>query len=210
MQKLLYGYKQTGNGEIIIAANEADAVRLIFQTYLAGDSLRRIIDTLYDKHIVTPTGKERWTPAAINNILLNSKYISIVGFDQYAMAQAEIDRRSRNDLDTGKRKTARYSSSNVLGGLLVCAECGSSYRRVQRASGEIVWRCANRVEHGKEICKNSPTITEADYLTFLRNTLGIDDIDPQHVKSELESVYVRADGSLEAILKPKQSMVLEI
>jgi hypothetical protein len=126
------------------------------------------------------------------------------------MAQGELDHRSRNDLDTGKRKTARYSSSNVLGGLLVCAECGSRYRRVQRASGEIVWRCANRVEHGKEICKNSPTITEADYLKFLRDTLGVDNIDPQYIKAELESVYIKADGSLEATLKPKQSMVFEI
>jgi hypothetical protein len=209
MQRLLYGYKQTDNGEIIIAANEAVTVRLIFQCYLVGDSLRRIADTLYDKEIATPTGKERWIPAAINNLLLNSKYIPIVGFDQYAMAQAEIDRRSRNDLDTGKRKTARYSSSNVLGGLLVCTECGSSYRRVQRASGEIVWRCANRAEHGKEICKNSPTIAEADYFAFLRDTLGVDDIDSQYVKAELESIYIRVYGSLEAILKPKQSMILK-
>jgi hypothetical protein len=101
--------------------------------------------------------------------------------EQYFDVQFELDRRSRTDPDTGKRKTARYSSSNVLSGLLVCSECGRSYRRVQRASGEIVWRCSNRVEHGSEICENSPSVTEADYLAFIRDTLGVDEVVPQMV-----------------------------
>nr|WP_279287533.1 zinc ribbon domain-containing protein [Flintibacter hominis] len=38
-----------------------------------------------------------------------------------------------------------------MSGLLVCAECGHNYRRITRPSGEIVWRCASRVEHGKKV-----------------------------------------------------------
>jgi hypothetical protein len=185
MAKLPYGYEINPNGEIAIKGNESEVVRQIFQNYLSGDSLGQITDVLHDKRIATPTGKERWTATTIDKMLLNAKYIPIVGMEQYFEAQFELDRRSRTDPDTGKRKTARYSSSNVLSGLLVCSECGRSYRRVQRASGEIVWRCANRVEHGCEICKNSPTVTESDYLTFICDTLCVEEIVPQMVKATL-------------------------
>lgn len=56
----------------------------------------------------------------------------------------------------------RYSSEPISG-LLVCAECGSSYRRITRNTSEgkeIIWRCASRVEHGKKYCKSSPTVSQ--------------------------------------------------
>jgi hypothetical protein len=109
----------------------------------------------------------------LDKLLFNRKYAAIVGMDQYFAAQFEKDRRSVTDQDTGKRKAARYDSRNVLSGLLICAECGRSYRRVQRASGEIVWRCANRVEYGHRICENSPTVTEADLMRYLSDLLGM-------------------------------------
>ena len=84
----------------------------------------------------------------------------IIDFGSFFMAQDEKGKRSNIDEDTGKRKAARYSSQNVLSGLLDCEECGANYRRITRPSGEIVWRCANRVEHGKRICKHSPSILE--------------------------------------------------
>ena len=47
--------------------------------------------------------------------------------------------------------------------LLICGECGSAYRRCTwTAKGEkrIVWRCMNRLEHGKQNCRHSPTLDE--------------------------------------------------
>lgn len=62
-------------------------------------------------------------------------------------------------LPKGRRKS-RY----VLSDLMVCAECGHYYRRVpwMNRYGEkrYVWRCINRLEHGTEFCKKSPTIDE--------------------------------------------------
>ena len=46
-----------------------------------------------------------------------------------------------------------------LGHLLVCGDCGASYRR-RTEKGKVVWRCATRIEKGKEACANSPTLNE--------------------------------------------------
>lgn len=81
----------------------------------------------------------------------------------------------RKSFETGNSKMANkvcygYSKASdgsltiyVLSGLLICSECGSPYRRITRNTKdgeEIVWRCANRVEHWKEICQHSPTISD--------------------------------------------------
>jgi hypothetical protein len=42
------------------------------------------------------------------------------------------------------------SSERICSGLLICAECGANYRRITRDSGEVVWRCANRVNTVKK------------------------------------------------------------
>lgn len=83
-------------------------------------------------------------------------------FDQ---VQAELARRA------GKRKTAektktelgKYSAKYALTELLYCGECGTPYRRCTwdvHGKRKVVWRCLNRLEHGKRYCKTSPSIEE--------------------------------------------------
>ena len=57
----------------------------------------------------------------------------------------------------------KYSGKYAMSDLLICGECGSAYRRCTwTAKGEkrIVWRCMNRLEHGKQNCRHSPTLDE--------------------------------------------------
>ena len=155
-----YGFMQKPTG-IFIEPQQANVVKQIYQRYLEGDSLEGIADFLFQEGIPSPQGKERWTRPVINNLLSNQKYVGyIIDFTDFFMVQGEKGKRSNIDEDTGKRKAARYSLQNILSGLLVCTEYGANYRRITRPSGEIVWRCANRVEHGKQICKHSPSISE--------------------------------------------------
>lgn len=45
------------------------------------------------------------------------------------------------------------------------ARQGVRYRRViwtQKGAKRVVWRCQNRLEHGRKICKQSPTLDEGD------------------------------------------------
>ncbi len=195
--KLPYGFYLNSDGVVSINEEKANIVRLIYRQYLSGMSLGGIADLLYSEHIPSPKGKERWTQAVISGILSNSKYIdAVIPFDDFFAVQFEKGKRSLNDEYTGKRKATRYSSQNVLSGLLVCEECGCNYRRITRPSGEVVWRCANRVEHGKQFCKSSPTITEQEVITAICRTLRTAEFDDQKVRNQIEKIVVGERGTL--------------
>jgi ribosomal protein L35AE/L33A len=55
VMKLPYGYVLVGE-EIVIHEERADVVRSIFEYYLAGASLGKIVDKLFAKGISSPTG----------------------------------------------------------------------------------------------------------------------------------------------------------
>ncbi len=46
---------------------------------------------------------------------------------------------------------------------MICAECGSRYKRVtwtSRGKKRVVWRCISRLDYGKRYCKTSLTVDE--------------------------------------------------
>ena len=198
-----YGFIQRPTG-IFIEPQQAKVVQQIYQRYLAGDSLEGIADFLFQKGIPSPQGKERWTRPVINSLLSNQKYIGyIVSFDDFFMAQGEKGHRSNIDEYTGKRKATRYSSQNVLSGLLVCAECGANYRRINRSTGA-VWRCANRVEHGKRICKGSPSIMETELKEELCSQLEMTTFDEEKVAEMVDLISIQEDGKLKIEYKEQE------
>lgn len=109
--RIPYGY-QIENNEFIICQEKAEVVRMIFDYYLSGASLGKVADMLSEKRITSPTGKERWTRAAIDKLLSNAKYIPIVGTEIYMDVQFEKGRRCNIDYDKAgnPRKATRYQS----------------------------------------------------------------------------------------------------
>ena len=92
---------------------------------------------------------------------------AIIDRATFQKVQEEMARRSSLRKTSSKAKTeqGKYSGKYVLGGLLVCSECGSPYRRVTYMPGgqkRFVWRCINRLEYGKKICKCAPTLEEPE------------------------------------------------
>ena len=112
--KLPYGYVLDGE-KTVIHEERADTVRSIFEYYLAGASLGKIVDMLFVKGIPSPTGNLKWTRAAVDKLLTNKKYIPIVGISEYMDAQFEKDRRCNVDYDKvgHPRKSARYRSPSL-------------------------------------------------------------------------------------------------
>ncbi len=114
--RIPYGFSLTGTGALEINENSADVIRKIFACYLAGASLGRVADILYAQQIPSPTGKARWTRAAIDHILSNSKYVSIVGLQPFMDAQ--IEKADRCNVDYSKedvsRKSTRYASPTMI------------------------------------------------------------------------------------------------
>lgn len=91
----------------------------------------------------------------------------IIDRDTFQKVQEEIARRASLRKVSTKAVTelSKYSGKYVLTELLSCGECGTAYRRVtwtQNGAKRVVWRCINRLDYGKRICKHSPTLDECD------------------------------------------------
>ncbi len=199
---LPYGFISASDSRIIVDPEKANIVKTIYQQYLSGMSLGGIAQFLFEHGIPSPKGKERWTQPVLSNLLSNQKYIGyIVSFDDFFLVQGDKSRRSNIDEDTNKRKATRYNSQSVLSGLLVCAECNHNYRRITRPASEIVWRCANRVEHGKQFCKHSPSISEERIKELICEKLGISTFDESQVKNQIDTIFIHSDGSLQIDLR---------
>lgn len=94
--KFPYGYVLLGD-EVVVHKEKADVVRSIFEYYLAGASLGKIVDMLFAKGIASPTGNTKWIRAAVDKLLTNKKYIPIVGVSVYMDTQFEKNRRCNLD-----------------------------------------------------------------------------------------------------------------
>jgi hypothetical protein len=206
--RVCYGFIKDETGQVYIDEQQAKVVSMVFEKYLEGFSLGRLSKWLQNNSVPSPSGKETWTRAAIDKMLSNRSYAPhIVTWDQYHRVQAEKIRRCNLEIDeTGiQRKSTRYNSGHALSGLLVCAECGANYRRITRPTGEIVWRCANRVEHGNEICKQSPSIPEAYVISFLYERLSCTLDDDKLIKSTVAAISISNDGTLHIKAKKTHS-----
>ena len=114
--RIPYGFNLTALGTLEIKETEAETVRMIFDYYLAGASLGKVVDMLYEKQIPSPTGKAKWTRAAVDHLRSNSKYIAVVGFEPFTDAQFEKSARCNVDYDKAgsPRRSTRYVSPSML------------------------------------------------------------------------------------------------
>lgn len=221
------GYKRD-NDEWIVAPEEADIIRRIYQLYLEGSTLQKIKEYLEDHQIKTATGKDAWATAVIQKILKNEKfkgdsllqktytedfitsrksknvgqrehyYITnshpaIITAKVFDKVQEEMSRRARlvrKEDGTVESSTSKYSGKYLLGNLLVCGDCGASYRR-RKESGKVAWRCATRIEKGKDICPHSPTLDERWVKNVLVEKICENRVYKEEVvKNEVDCIFV--------------------
>ena len=74
--RIPYGFTLTSSGTLEINRSEANIVAMIFDFYMAGASLGKVVDMLHSKQISSPTGKAKWTRAAVDHLLSNGKYVA--------------------------------------------------------------------------------------------------------------------------------------
>ena len=110
----------------------------------------------------------------------------IISRDVFMTVKAEMQRRSNFTNPNGKK--IGYNARNALGGVMVCASCGSPFRRnVWSIHGrkEVVWRCRNRVENGPKGC-NARSIKEADLQDAIVSALNSCICDKEEILAELK------------------------
>jgi site-specific DNA recombinase len=116
------------------------------------------------------TGKKSKNNGQRNKYYVKDSHPAIVSSEVFDKVQEEMAKRSRvvsNENGTVETSGSKYNGKYLLGNLLVCGDCRASYRR-RTERGKVVWRCATRIEKGKELCPHSPTLDE----TWLHNTLS--------------------------------------
>ncbi len=127
---------------------------------------------LQKTYVVDPISKKvKENKGELPKIYIKNNHPAIIDRTTYEKAQLERSRRTSKRKTSFKTKTeqGKYSSLYALNDILRCAECGSPYRRAlwthyargtHEKTRRAVWRCLNRLDHGKKYCKNSPTLDE--------------------------------------------------
>lgn len=122
--------------------------------------------------------------------LYENNHVGIIAQETFDAVQEEKKRRSNcttNKKGKQQRKSIRYSSGNSLSGKIQCTECGRNFRRITTHSGEIVWRCASRVERNKEC--NAKTIKQSDIDAALKKRFG-KNYNADEIFQQIESVLI--------------------
>lgn len=74
MYKNFLGYRKGTDGNPEIDEEQAETVKIIYDRFLAGDSLKQIAAKLQNEKRLSPSGKREWSTATIRSILSNEKY----------------------------------------------------------------------------------------------------------------------------------------
>ena len=74
MYKNFLGYRKGTDGNPEIDEEQAETVKIIYDRFLAGDSLKQIAEKLQNEKRLSPSGKSGWSTATIRSILSNEKY----------------------------------------------------------------------------------------------------------------------------------------
>jgi site-specific DNA recombinase len=116
------------------------------------------------------TGKKSKNMGQRNRYYVKDSHAAIVSAEVFDKVQKEMAKRARivyKEDGAFESSTNKYNGKYFLGNLLVCGNCGTSYRR-RTERGKVVWRCATRIEKGKESCPHSPTLYEG----WIQDILG--------------------------------------
>ncbi len=73
--KNFLGYRKGEEGKPEIVPEEAETVRFIYESFLAGDSIGGIKAALEEKGILSPSGNPTWNKSTIVSILSNERYV---------------------------------------------------------------------------------------------------------------------------------------
>lgn len=154
------------------------------------------------------TGKRKMNHGERQKYYVEDTHPAIVSKYTFDRVQEEMKRRGRivrNDDGSIEASKSKFNSKYILGNLLVCGDCGASYRR-RTERGKVLWRCATRIEKGKDECALSPTINEEWLKEQLTALICDGNYDEGTVKSKVNRIkvydsYILVKGYDGAIIK---------
>ena len=164
---ITYGYRLV-DGYMRMNPEQSEAVRLIFDAYDGGVSIKRIAGMLKDKKVPSSRGKPSWSPALIRKILRNKDYLGVEPYPRM-IEEEKFDRvqgclkRSR-DLLNQRHPSGTVQGTSMYTGRLICSSCGGVYSIYKQSGKEDsrkvrYWKCRHYDPATKDPCK-MPILTE--------------------------------------------------
>lgn len=129
--QLPFGYKKGPDKEFLVDEHEAEAVRVIYQRYAAGDKCKDIVSWLNSNGYRTRTGKE-FQDTGLGSILRNKKYIGEYKYDDIeidggipAIISVDLWEAARKRMEANKRApaAAKAKTDYLLSGKVFCGDC---------------------------------------------------------------------------------------
>lgn len=194
----LLGYRYE-NGKYIIVPNEADTVRLIFDSYLSGMGVTAIMKMLNERGICSRNGNA-WCKSSVMRVLKNYAYTGNLLLQQTYRENHLTKRTLQNNGELPqyhitdsheaiiplqqfnavqeeiKRRAEKHTHPGVkqkvypFTGMIVCGNCGKHYRRKVTKTGP-VWICSTFNTMGKAYCP-SKQIPENTLISVTEEALG--------------------------------------
>lgn len=161
-------------------------------------------NVLLQKTYITDYWKHRQGENAgqFPQFLYEHNHPAIINPSVFEAVQRERERRSntaQNNRGKTVRKSNRFSSGNTLSGKIVCGTCGRNYRRITTHGGDIVWRCAGRVEKVKHKC-TAQTLAQKMIVEELTRQCNMVDLYLDFLPQTVEQIVVE-NGYLHVALR---------
>lgn len=227
-----YGYDFI-NGSLVINESEAEIVRKIFDMYLHGIGKLKIAQYLNENKVIRKCGYTTWYHFTIHYILNNERYIGDALLQKNFTTESIPFQKKKNHGERPMyyvenshppiitreqfavvksiqkmRKTIRNEREYPLSKLLICNDCGHTYRKVNNTR-YAYWECSYW-SSGKSISCNHIRIDETDiYATLIRmvNILreNYDSILKPMIKS-LEELQIKVNGTQHKVYEIDKAM----
>ena len=149
------------------------------------------------------SGKKAKNIGQRDKYYVHDSHEGIISKEKFLEVACEMNRRKnlavKND-DEIVKKGRKYNPQNVLGNILECEECGAAFRR-RTERGKVVYRCATRMEKGREACKESPTLGEEWIKEELGKRVCGGEYDEEVVRKKVDKGLVAKDGEVKIVFR---------
>ena len=149
------------------------------------------------------SGKKTKNIGQRDRYYVHDSHQGIIAKEKFLEVTCEMNRRRNLAVESDGemvKLSRKYNPQNVLGNILECEACGASYRR-RTERGKVVYRCATRIEKGRETCKESPTVREEEIKEELGQRICGGEYGEEIVRKKISRVQVGKDGQLKILFR---------
>lgn len=117
--------------------------------------------------------------------LVEDNHPAIITTEQFQSVKNEMEKRSKKSSSAESLIPRKHSSRNPLSNILVCKECGSSFRRVLRKRKGVrvpCWVCATHAEALNKKCQNGNVYKESELLERIGTINQNNDLERRIIK----------------------------